>query len=542
MERFFNTAGPPNAAEHYVLDPLSRWNLPRVLALIDQRKYFLLHAPRQTGKTTCLLALCDYLNQQGRFRCVYINVEEAQAAEENVEQGMRAVLYRLGTAAQEQTEDAFVDQNWERVLARAGPLQALGATLSSWCRHSAKPIVLLIDEADALMGKTLISLLRQLRAGYLIRAKVPFPQSVILCGLRDIRDYRVNPEDRVELQRLASAGSPFNIKSDSLRLGDFSQDDVKNLYAQHTQETGQKFGDGVRERVFELTQGQPWLVNALAYDACFRDEAGRDRSRSITLDDIDEAKERLIKRRETHLDQLTDKLKQERVHRVLESMMGRYDSHPTEEDFDYVTDIGLIRQDETKSSVIANPIYREIIPRVLTASWERDLSGKTPSLAKHGQPLDMNELLSAFQRFFREHSESWLDQFQYKEAGPQLLLQAFLQRTVNSHGSIQREQAVGSGRTDLIVSWPLGDKDVTLQRAEKKQIIVLELKLIHRNDGADSVMTKGLKQTARYMDRFHAPEGHLILFDRRKGKSWDERIWTKQQIAPDGKNITVWAM
>ncbi|MEM7496130.1 MAG: ATP-binding protein, partial [Myxococcota bacterium] len=91
--------------------------------------------------------------------------------------------------------------------------------------------------------------------------------------------------------------------------------------------------------------------------------------------------------------------------------------------------------------------------------------------------------------------------------------------------------------------WPLGDKEVTLQRAEKKQIIVLELKLIHRNDGADTVIGKGLKQTAAYMDRFHAPEGHLLLFDRRVGKSWDERIWVKhEQQALDGKRITVWGL
>ncbi|MEM7495319.1 MAG: ATP-binding protein, partial [Myxococcota bacterium] len=284
------------------------------------------------------------------------------------------------------------------------------------------------------------------------------------------------------------------------------------------------------------------LVNALAYDVCFRDKAGRDRSKTITLPDIDAAKEKLIQRRETHLDQLMAKLKQERVHRVIASIVGGCDLSPRSSDFEYTLDLGLIRKDETKAFVIANPIYREVIPRALASGWENRLSIRPPVGGLPGQPLDMNELLGAFQRFFREHSESWLDQFQYKEAGPQLLLQAFLQRTVNSRGSIQREQAVGSGRTDLIVTWPLGDKDVTLQRAEKKQVIVLELKLVHRNDGADTVIGKGLKQTAGYMDRFHAPEGHLLIFDRREGKSWDERIWVKHETAPDGKKIAVWAM
>ncbi|MEM7494972.1 MAG: ATP-binding protein [Myxococcota bacterium] len=539
MPRYFNTSGPLNPAEHYTVDPLKRWDLPEVLNLIDEKKYFLLHAPRQTGKTTCLNALRDHLNREGRYRCVRVSFEMGQAARDNVRGALEAVFPELAMEAQDSLRDDWVEDNWQPILRRYKGLAAFSVLLRRWCMHDPKPLVLLIDEIDALVGLALISVLRQLRAGYPRRPE-RFPQSIVLCGMRHLKDYRMELGE--EGRKVLSEASPFNINSESLRLGDFSQDDVKDLYAQHTQETGQKFQEGVCERVFELTQGQPWLVNALAYDLCFRDQAGRDRAKTITVADIDTAKERLIQRRETHLDQLMAKLKQERVHRVLESMMGRYDLHPTEEDFEYVTDLGLIRRDETNSSVIANPIYREIIPRVLTASWERDLSGKIPVLAQAGQPFDMRQLLSAFQRFFRQHSESWLDAFQYKEAGPQLLLQAFLQRTVNSRGSIHREQAVGSGRTDLIVTWPLGDKDVTLQRAEKKQIIVLELKLIHRNDGADTVIGKGLKQTARYMDRFHAPEGHLLLFDRRAGKSWDERIWVKHETAPDGKRITVWGL
>ncbi len=539
MERFFNTAGHSDLADHYAFDPLARWDLPKVLSLIHQKKYFLLHAPRQTGKTTCLRALAQHLNQQNRLRCLYISMEVGQAARQDVAAAMQAILYHLGTEASEQLGDPFVDQNWERILTRAGPLQALNAILALWCHQSPKPVVLLMDEIDALVGDTLIAVLRQLRSGYIKRPK-RFPQSIVLCGMRHLRDYRMELGPKAD--EVFTEGSPFNINSDSLRLGDFSQEDIHTLYAQHTQEADQSFEQGVVERVFDLTQGQPWLVNALAYDVCFRDKAGQDRSKSITIDHIDIAKEKLIKRRETHLDQLMAKLKQERVHRVIASIVSGCDLSPRSEDFEYTLDLGLIRKDETRAFVIANPIYREVIPRALASGWEDRLSVQRPIGGFPGEPLDMKELLSAFQRFFRQHSESWLDQFQYKEAGPQLLLQAFLQRTVNSKGSIYREQAVGSGRTDLIVTWPLGDKDVTLQRAEKKQVVVLELKLIHRNDGADTIMSKGLVQTAGYMDRFQAPEGHLLIFDRRKGKGWEERIWVKHETAPDGKAITVWGL
>ncbi|MEM7589555.1 MAG: AAA-like domain-containing protein [Myxococcota bacterium] len=533
--RYFNTTGPLNLAKHYCLDPLQRWNLPKILSLIDQEKYFLLHAPRQTGKTTCLQALAHHLNKGNQLRCVYINVEEAQAAEEDIAEGMRAILYQLGMQSLQQLQDPFVDDNWERFLGRAGPLKAFHAVVSAWCQHSSKPIVLLMDEADALVGKTLISMLRQLRSGYINRMTTPFLQSTILCGMRDIRDYRVNPQDRPELQRLAAAGSPFNIKSDSLRLGDFSQEDVKTLYAQHTQETGQQFEEGVCETVFELTQGQPWLVNALAYEACFRSEIGMDRSQTITLQHMEAAKEKMIQRRETHLEQLTDKLKQERVRRVIEPMLRGDGTLIHARDAEYVVDLGLLKRADNGELSFGNPIYREIIPRELAFDFQMNIKLRRPAYVDQEGQLCMKRLITEFQQFFRENSDSWLEGFQYKEAGPHLIVQAFLQRVINGGGTLAREYALGRGRTDLIITWPLAHK-------QNKQIIVLELKLTHRNDGADTIMTKGLKQTSRYMDTCGATEGHLLIFDRREGKSWDERIWVKHETAPDGKQITVWGL
>ena len=93
--RFFNTAGPINPEDHYCLDPSERINLEEILFLIEQKKYFILHAPRQTGKTSSLLALMAYLNKQDKFKCLYINIEGAQAARENVQQGMNAIIQEL---------------------------------------------------------------------------------------------------------------------------------------------------------------------------------------------------------------------------------------------------------------------------------------------------------------------------------------------------------------------------------------------------------------------------------------------------------------
>jgi hypothetical protein len=90
--RFFNTEGPVRPDDHYFLPPLQRWDLQEVLSLIAQKKYFLLHAPRQTGKTTCLLALMEYLNQEGRYRAIYANLEGAQAYREQVDPAMATII------------------------------------------------------------------------------------------------------------------------------------------------------------------------------------------------------------------------------------------------------------------------------------------------------------------------------------------------------------------------------------------------------------------------------------------------------------------
>ena len=272
--RFFNTAGPIQPANNYCIPPLERFDLDDVLGLIRTRKYFVLHAPRQTGKTSSLLALRDLLNSGavGDYRCVYINVEVGQAAREDRHEALRAILSELASRAHLTLQDTFLKEARAGILEEAGPNGALKEALSSWAQAEPdRPLVLLIDEIDALVGDTLVSVLRQLRAGYDQRPEA-FPQSVVLCGLRDVRDYRIHASSEREI---ITVGSAFNVRSKSLRLGDFTRREVLSLLAQHTEETGQVFTPEASERVWAQTQGQPWLVNALAYEACFENKSGR---------------------------------------------------------------------------------------------------------------------------------------------------------------------------------------------------------------------------------------------------------------------------
>lgn len=447
--RFFNTAGPVNADIHYTIPPLSRFDIDELLSLIHQQKCFVLYAPRQVGKTSFMLALSDYLNEQGTYRALYFNVEAAQATREDVDAAMRVILGSLASAARDFLHDTFPEQIMQQLLAERGS-SALEEMLTRWSEQSKKPLVLFIDEIDTLIGDTLIAVLRQVRSGYYKRPRL-FPQSIILCGVRDVRDYRIHSSRE---KTIITGGSAFNIKAASLRLGDFTRAEVEQLYGQHTAETGQQFGEGVLDLVWELTQGQPWLVNVLAYETCFAVKENRDRSRTITPAMIQTAKETLIQRRETHLDQLADKLQEPRVQRVIEPILAG-ESDPEfirTDDLQYVRDLGLIRAQG--HTAIANKIYQEVIPRELTYSTQLTITHETSWYVAADGRLAMNKLFAAFQTFFREHSEHWMERFTYKEAGPQLLLQAFLQRVLNGGGRIEREYGLGRERTDLLVIWP----------------------------------------------------------------------------------------
>jgi len=563
MEKFFNTAGPVRAENNYMIDPLKRINKDEIMTLIYNWRYFILHAPRQTGKTSSLLALQDYINKEGRYKCLYVNIETAQTARSDVPRGMKAILASLNGANSLTFNDYFFFQYLLNGIDTFGGDSVLEEVLSIWSQVNKKKTILLIDEIDALVGDTLISILRQLRSGYAKRPE-SFPQSIILCGVRDVRDYRIF-SDRD--QQMITGGSAFNVKAKSLTVGDFTPAEIRDLYQQHTQETGQQFEEGIFELAWDYTRGQPWLVNALANEVCYENVIGRDRSKPITTQMFEAAKNELIIRRDTHIDQLADKLKEERVQRVIEPMLAgeAFDEDVFNTDVEYCKDLGLIKKTE-EGYQIANSIYREVIPRELGYMTQLSLESiyrRQWYVDKDGK-LNMMKLLTNFQQFFREQSESWLSRFKYEEAGPQLLLQAFLQRIINGswetnslgvskklHGGglIDREYGLGRKRTDLYIRWPMikdrfKDKEKEhpfplTYNPDDLQRIVIELKLKHKNT-LETVIEEGLKQTASYVNKTGAKEAYLIIFDQ-ENPNWEEKLFSEKRDYNE-LEITVFGM
>ncbi|MGI5269848.1 ATP-binding protein [Nonomuraea sp. CA-218870] len=490
-------------------------------------RHFVLHAPRQTGKTTTLEALASELNAEGDIAALMFSCERAKSAGDDYAAAEEILLKSLRQAAEWAgwPEELLPPESWPHTP--AGTL--FGTALTEWCRRSPRRVVLFLDEIDAIQGNSMVSILSQLREGHNARPQGrPFPASVVLCGLRDVRDYKVASGGE---PGRSNPASPFNIITKSLRLSDFTADQIGELYGQHTEATGQEFTKDAVERAFELTQGQPWLVNALAHEIVF--EMGV--TGAVTAGQVEDAKERLIRARATHLDALVARLHEPRVERVIEPIVaGTWPSADTsfDDDVSYVHDLGLIRG--TRDLEIANPIYREVLLRVLGDRTERFVKADPRSFVLSDGRFDLERLLREFVVFWREHGEVLIRQEGYHEAACQIILMAFLHRLVNGGGQLDREYAAGTKRLDVLVRWPYtGPDGVRLVQRE-----AMELKVWRA--GKDDPLSEGLAQLDEYLDRLSLTTGVLVIFDRRpEAPPWKERGCFEQAATPYGRQVTV---
>ncbi|MBI5512902.1 MAG: AAA-like domain-containing protein [Deltaproteobacteria bacterium] len=508
MRPYFNIAGPCIPGEHYLLPPERR--LAHVREHIEEGRYFVLQAGRQTGKTTSMQWLTEHLNARGDHAAAWVDLQTAR------EQPDPGAAFRTLLGA------------FERALARdlpGVPRPSPGA-VEAWLRDPAsallnylqavsaaapRPVVLLLDEVDGLVGAPLVSFLTQLREGYIARRGTPFPWSVALVGACAVRDYALSREERRAVAWLGTA-SPFNVASETATLEPFTRDEVSELLGQHTEATGQAFDAAAVERVWALSQGHPWLVNALADQAARRDV--RDRAVTVTAAHIDAAREALITERRTHLDSLAARLREPRVQRILAPMLAGETTAPDvlDDDFAYVVGLGLLRY-QGGHYVVANPIYREVIPRALTHVRQAQLPQETAWFLREDGALDMPGLFTAWQAFWRKDGHLAAEGFGYREAGPHLMLMAFLQRVVNGGGTLEREYALGKGALDLCVGW----------RGERHAI---EVKLRRDTD----TEAEALPQVTRYLDSLGLTEGWLVLFDLRQTVPWEQRLFRRSVV------------
>ena len=513
--RKFNTTGPCFPDEHYMLPALDR--LPGIRELVADGNYFVIHAPRQTGKTTALQALVQEINEKGDMFAIYCTLETLQGASDPNVSNI-AIRDLIADNAEMSPYYSPIPGAPELRSDRGGVGLAIRTVLQNLCRAVKKPVAVFFDEADCLVGDALISFLRQLRDGYVNRKMIPFPKSVALVGMLDVRDYKA--QIRPDGESLGQI-SPFNIIAEDMLIPNFSESEIRTLYAQHTEESGQVFSDGVVEDVWRLTRGQPWLVNAIAHECVVKIHGSRF-GEVITVADVEAAKEAIIRRRDTHVDSLMERMREPRVRRIVEPLISgdKSDVSYNDEDYRYITDLGLLRVDRG-ALVPANPMYAEIIGRYLSRG-EQDAMirsiPETPWVKDDG--LDMAGLMAAFQQFWRENSGADRDIMGYREAVPHLVLMAFLQRVTNGGGHINREMALGQGRLDLCVEFRGARYAIEVKTSDNFKD------------------EKSYDQCAKYLDELGLSEGWMPIFDKSKTKTWDEKIYTREEVC-NGKTIHV---
>ena len=498
--RFFNVAGPVRPDEHYAIPPLDRVDVDELLGLIRAKQYFVLHAPRQTGKTSALIALRNLLNsgEVGSFRCVNVNVEVGQVARDDTARGMRSILSSLASSARRLGDD-YPDSVWPDILAKVGPDDALrdlfwdaGAwrTLCRWCCWWTRSTRWWATPCSRCCASS---------APATSSAPMSSRRAWCCAGVRDIRDYRI----RSSTGEVIAGGSPFNVAAKSLRMGDFTEAETHALMAQHTEETGQPFSPAALDAVWAQTQGQPWLVNALCAGACFDNKAGRDRSRPIEVDDVYAAREELILSRRTHLDQLAHKLEEERVRRVVEPILSGGEARHQVRDLEYLRDLGLI--DAGEPPRIANPIYAEVVPRELGYILQSSLDVQAAWYVDDDGGLNMTRLLTAFRTFFGEHSEHWLGA---SPSTPRRGRSSSCRRTCTG-GERGRSHRAGV----RVGAWPDGPAGAVAARGGPALgpvgAVVVECKVLRDSDRKSLAWTveRGVEQTLGYMAKCGARKG-----------------------------------
>jgi len=340
--------------------------------------------------------------------------------------------------------------------------------------------------------------------------------------IRDVRDYKLAAGGSPQLS--SHSTSPFNIISESLTLRNFTRAEVDALYLQHTLQTGQGFVSGVTERVFDLTRGQPWLVNALARQMV--EVLVPDTSQAVQVSHVAAAKELLIQRRDTHIDSLAERLREPRVQRIIEPMLvGSVLGALPDDDRRFILDLGLLAIAPGGSLEVANPIYKEIIPRLLADAVQYSIGPLQPTWLNPDGTLNPDRLLEAFLAFWRQHGEALLKAAPYHEAAPHLVMMAFLHRVVNGGGTIDREYAIGSGSLDLYVQY-------------RNAKIPIALK-VWRPDQRDP-LREGLKQLDRYLEGLGLNRGWLVIFDRRHAEtSHARRAKARETITAQGREAVV---
>ena len=196
----------------------------------------------------------------------------------------------------------------------------------------------------------------------------------------------------------------------------------------------------------------------------------------------------------------------------------------------YVRDLGLVAGDDPIR--IANPIYREVIPRDLTWTTQAGFTHDPAWYVDAEGNLQLRELLAAFQRSSASTPSTGSSGSSTGRPVPSCCCRhPASRRQIGRPGGARVRTGTDADR--------LADRLAGRGATDRTRRMVIECKVLHRS--LDETIRVGPEQTRAYMDRCAASEGHLVIFDRTEGKPWNDKILCRTETAA-GAPITVWGM
>ena len=521
--RRFGTQGPVNTQEHYVVSRSEE--LTDYLKRVENGKYVVLFAPRQTGKTTFFQTALETLvfvsesdnaiaqtDSQKKFAYfpiqlnfdVYKNTSVADFYDnlyQDICEEIRNVFQRRNESSPEDLSQLLTNTKLTDHHAMRRFFRHLERLLLP------QKFVIVIDEFDGIPPDALSDFLHTLRHIY-IAGKPRCPHSVGIIGVKSIA--QLNYDRSI---------SPFNIQ-DEFHLPNFTLEQVQDLIEQYTEEVGQPFAPEVIESIHKQTAGQPVLVNRFAQ--ILTEELDIPKTEPIDMTHLSKAHAQLLQERNTNIEHLTTNIRRDpRFESLLMRIMGRDDGVVFNMDDDIISDLatyGVIKKASDGMCEIINPIYlyrimRTFKPTVNGLEHQYLPEGGNDGFFNYLTPaghIDMKPLLDNFRDFIGRVGFRILQvpDTPQESVGRHLLL-AYLDQFVKIIGGFMHlEVQTGRGRMDIIIT-----------HNQRKYIV--ETKIWRGNNRYQA----GKEQLAAYLNTEGVTDGYYIVFDHRENP--EQRVETE---------------
>ena len=488
-KRYFEKSGvvDPDASYYVPLENVTNMDNQDIKTMVDLGRYFSIFAPRQSGKTTYLEGFCHELEKDFTYVPIILSFQRYKNLDKDrFYQLIQKDLYiqlinrlhavncpKLGVVK------AYLDSH---DLIDHISVSELFEELNGMIEF--KKIIIFIDEFDGIPINELENFLTTLRELYqkYKKRKDKALYSVGLVGIRNIT-------------KLVVGGvSPFNI-ADQVKLPPFTLKNVRDLYAQYTEETNQPFTEEALKKIHEETAGQPWLANRLG--SILTVDIKPETTELITEEDVEKAIDNLLYEENSHFDNITEKAKQYKE-TFIDVVFNGVEYIPGDDEQSLLLTHGLIKA-EGKDVRVSNPIYQ----KRFTRTFFRDVAGRVDvSFRRYYLPdgsLNMEKVLIDFERYIAQiGAAAFYSTNKPMEVTGKFQLTAWLYQFVSEGmGELYYERRTG-----------LGIMDIMLIYKEKKYIIETKVK---RYPGT---VDEALEQlTEKYLLPERVSHGYIVIFD-----------------------------